>query len=337
MHSNSTRRHNRWRPTVALVISAAAFAVAGLGVGADASAASGPTLLAWGSVYRLKQSTGNLYWTRYSLNEFGPDSAYVYRASKSNTPGNERPLYSETRSDYFGIGDITYAYVGTWYGYFVVNYINLGISQIKRVPLAGGTTVTLAQSPSVVELRDLETDGSFLYWADAGGLRKMSIGGGAITTLVAGSNIVSVGLDSTRVFYSAGTAVRSVPKTGGTSTTRVIGSTNVTSMYIHGASTNTVIYWGEQDGAVKSYPLGGGTTIHQWPIPGRSTRSVSFDGTRVLWTDCASPGGNWCYVRKRQGGTTTTVSSGGVGASNIQGDASAMFWSDAGGLKKYVH
>jgi hypothetical protein len=82
-----------------------------------------------------------------------------------------------------------------------------------------------------------------------------------------------------------------------------------------------VIYWGDAGGAVRSHV--------------RVTTSVYFDGTRVLWTDCGSSG-NQCSVRKRQGGTTTIVSSGGVGAGNVQGDATAMFWGDHS-VRKYVH
>jgi hypothetical protein len=294
-------------------------------------------MISWSRPTRLIQSTGNLYWTVYGINEFGPSSASVYRASKSNRPGEERLLYRETRDDYFYFGDITYANVGgSWYGYFVANYVTIGISQIKRVPLAGGAAVTLVTSPSFAGLSDLDTDGSSLYWADATGLRKIPVGGGSITTLVAGSNIASVGLDSTRVFHSAGAALRSVPKTGGAVTTHVVGSSNVTSMYVYPSSPNPVIYWGEKNASVKSYRLGVGTTIHQAAVADRETRSVSFDGTRVLWTDCTESG-NPCNVRKRQGGTTTTVASGEVGSDNVQGDASAMFWGTVSGLMKYVH
>ena len=40
----------------------------------------GPTTLAFSSPVDLIASTGNLYWTSYAINEFGPDSATVFRA-----------------------------------------------------------------------------------------------------------------------------------------------------------------------------------------------------------------------------------------------------------------
>jgi hypothetical protein len=76
--------------------------------------------------------------------------------------------------------------------------------------------------------------------------------------------------------------------------------------------------------------------MYQGSAGGRSVRSVAFDGTRVLWTDCAFPAGSGCAVRKYDGGTTRTVSFGTVGAENVVGDATAMFWSDTL-PKRYGH
>ena len=324
------------RPALAAFVSAASLTVAAITGGAgSASAASGPTRVAGPEARGLKQSTGNLYWTtNYSSDIDRTWGARVYRASKGNTPGNEITLYTESRQDRFSFGDITYANVGAWYGYFAANYHDLGVYAIKRVSLTGGSAVILARSSS--SIRDLETDGTSLYWTDASGMRKMAIGGGSVTTLVSSSNITSIGLDSTRVFYATGTTVRSIPKTGGTSTTHVVGSTNVTAMHIHPGPARTVIFWGEQNASVKSRPLGGISTVHQAPIAGRSSTTVSYDGTRVLWADCAMPGSYGCKVQKREGAITTTVKTGGVGARNIQGDASTMFWTE-GGVWKYVH
>jgi hypothetical protein len=326
-------RRRSIRRAVALCAAATALATAAGGA-ADASA-SGLFTLANSSVDRLAQSTGNLYWTSHYLNEFGPSQASVFRASKSTSPGLERALYTEYYSGWFYFGDLTYALTSDWYGYFVANYPSSNISRIKRVPLAGGSAVTLATSPSFVGMRDIANDGSSLYWADATGLRKMPIGGGAVTTLVASSGIVSVGLDVSRVYYSLGASIRSIAKGGGFSTVHATTGSTVTALHIQPGSSGTTIYWGEQNAAIRS--LGGGfVSTYQSALTGRRAWSVSFDGSRVLWTDCTYPNGNGCAVRKRQSGFTTTVASGGVGADNVQGDASAMFFSDSL-LKKYVH
>ncbi len=87
---------------------------------------------------------------------------------------------------------------------------------------------------------------------------------------------------------------------------------------------------------MRSLNPSGSISTHQGSLTGRRAWSVHFDGSRVLWSDCTYPNGNGCAVRKRQSIFTTTVSTGGVGASNVQGDASAMFFTDSN-LKKYVH
>jgi hypothetical protein len=324
------RRRRRLRHAAALCVSAAALAA-----GAGAADASAATTLSYTQVDRLAQSTGNLYWTSHYLNEFGPSSATVYRASKSNSPGQEQALYSEYQNNWIYFGDLTYALTSDWYGYFVANYPSAGVSRIKRVPLTGGPAVTLVQSPSFVGMRDIANDGSFLYWADGGGLRKMSIVGGPVTTLVSSPSITSIGLDASRVYFSLGASIRAISKSGGFSTLQTATSSTVTTMHVQTGSSGTALYWGEQNAAIKRLS-GGSITTYQSPISGRRASSVSFDGTRVLWTDCTYPNGNGCAVRKRQSLWTTTVATGGVGADNVQGDASAMFFSDSQ-LKKHVH
>jgi hypothetical protein len=326
------RPRRRLRRAAALCVSAAALVAGG---GAAEASAAGPFTLANTSVDRLAQSTGNLYWTSHYINEFGPSAATVYRASKSTSPGLEQPLYTEYLNGWIYFGDLTYALTSNWYGYFVANYPQSGVSRIKRVPLTGGSAVTLATSPSFVGMRDIVNDGSYLYWADARGLRKMAIGGGAVTTLVSSTTISSVGLNASRVYYSSGASILSIAKTGGASTLHATTSSAITTMHIQLASIGTVVYWGEQNGSVKSIGAGSFAT-YQGALAGRRTWSVSYDGSRVLWTDCTYPNGNGCAVRKRQSWVTTTVASGGVGADNVQGDSGAMFYSDSL-LKKYVH
>ncbi len=340
-HDGHRTRLPRRRTGRRLRIAVLALVAGLLGSGAtDALAASGPTTIASTPVDRMVQSTGNLYWTSHVLNEFGASSASVYRASKGSTPGAERALHTEWGSGYFYFGDLTYASTNDWYGYFVANYPASGVSQIKRVPLAGGSAVPLATSPSYVGLRDLHNDGAFLYWADDGGLRKMPIGGGPITTLTSDTNIGNLGLDATRVIYTSGSQVRSVSKTGSYPIVHWGAATKLTALDIFVDQYGTYASWGEAGGAVKNAQImarGAKYVLtYQDPTVGRSVTSVAFDGARMLWTDCASTGGSACAVRKYQSGRTIVVSSGGAGARNVLGDAGSMFWSDSL-PKRYVH
>ena len=324
----------------ALAICSTATAVLAVLASSTPAFAAGPTVVAQEAPIRLVQSTANLYWTS-GFNTSAPFSAAVYRTGKNDTPGKETVLYREDRNDSFFFGDLTFANDnGVFYGYFAANYLDRGFSEIKRIPLAGGPAVTLATSLSPLAASDLVTDGSFLYWADAGGLRKMSISGGAITTLFSGGTLLRVALDATQVYFSNGAAINSVPKAGGGVVTRQVTETfNVSSIFTQPTSAGTALYWGTQDGSVKSQVLGvPGVVVHQQPLAGRLVKSVSFDGTRVLWTDCNSSIGTAdCAVRKRQGGATTTVSTGESFSADVQGDATAMYWSSGTALVKFIH
>ena len=327
-------RAGRWRLRTAM-----ATALAGLGVIASGTAqAATVTQVASEPPTRLVQSTGNLYWTSSAINEFGPSFAGVYRTGKTDTPGKETLLYSENRDDYFFFGDLAYAQVnGAFFGYFTANYVDAGTAQIKRVPLTGGPAVVLATLPRAFGVQDLVTDGTFLYWADGLGVRKMSLSGGTVTTLATGTSTFRVGLDATQVFYSDGNRINSVPKTGGAVTAQVIDASPITAMFVQAGAGGTSLYWGNDSGSVQSRPVGGAVTVYQSVTSTRSVSAVSFDGTRVLWSDFVRTAGNNYVVRKSQGGTTTVVSSGGVGATDVQGDAGAMFWGDVSGVKKSVH
>ena len=318
----------------------AAVAVIAAGLATGTAQAAGPSTLAWGQVTGLKQSTGNLYWTTFGADEFGPDSASLWRASKFNVPGQEALLYRETRSDRFSFGDVTYAQVGTtgfYYGYIAANYYDLGIAQLKRVPLTGGSATVMKQVTG--QIRDVDTDGSFLYWSDSGGLRRMPIGGGATTTLASGTAIGEIGLDATRVFYTSGTGVYSRPKAGGVSTLRGAGASAITALFVRPAATGTgtVVYWGERNGSVKSRSVGGlVTTTWQTARIGRTVTSVSNDGYWTLWSDCAAINTNQCVVVERSPNWIAYVHQGGVGTDYVQADAGAIFWGDVSQLRKYT-
>ena len=335
------RRSSSWR--LASVIPA--IAALALALGALPAAAQNPSVLSKIAAAHLVQSTGNLYWTaNQPAEEFGDprNSASVWRASKSSTPGDERLLWRERRTVFFFFGALTYAKVqGTWYGYFAATYgqpPNV-VSRIKRVPLAGGQATTIATSPSPVRHRDLVTDGRYLFWVDEQGLRRMAVGGGAIRTLITGELRDFIALSATRVFYSTGRAVRSVPKADGTVMTHAVGATKITA--IHARRTpngSTFLLWGQENGEVRGRLLGGPEGAVQAAIL-RYVKSVSSIGPRVLWIDCGlgQHQSGTCTTRKLEGVTTTVVSDGGVGSKDVQGDAAAMYWSQSTGIMKFVH
>jgi surface antigen len=304
---------------------------------------------------RLLQSTGNLYWTAARTVEVvaaqtvqvaaartvrgtavqtvqGTSEAVVYRASKTNQPGQERVLYAEAGSPLSPVNfqAITYANVGgSWYGYFVANYPLLHESVIKRVPLAGGAAVVLATSPAVIGTRDLVTDGSSLYWADAGGIRTMAINGGPVQTLASGGAFAHLGLYGSSLYYSSGNNILTVPASGGASTRVVSAPSAITALYP--PSTANGLLWGEANGSVTS--LDGDIYYEfQAPVAGVSVTSVSVAGNSVVWANCF-PG--WCQIDGNDNGIVASVATSGTPV-DAQGDGGAWFWGDQSGLEKFA-
>jgi surface antigen len=283
---------------------------------------------------RLIQSTGNLYWTAdQTVN--GTSQADVFRASKDNQPGQERILDQESRPATAGPVDfeaITYANTGgAWYGYFVANYPLQNKSQIKRVPLTGGGAVVLATSPAVIGNRDLVTDGSFLYWADADGIRRMPIAGGGIQTLVSGTTFAHLGLDGPVLYYSSANRILHVPTSGGVSTTVVSTASAITTMYPPSA-TNGNVYWGEANGSVSLFP-GPYDSVYQLQAPsaGTSVTSVSVAENYILWGEILPEG---YRVDGYDNGNVVSVPTSGPPV-DVQGDAGAWYWGDSD-LEKFT-
>ena len=296
------------------------------------------SIVAYSSPNGLIASTGNLYWTSLGRDEFGPDVSTVWRAGKGNVPGSESVLYREYGDDrYFGA--IVYANPGAFYGYFVANYQTPTgfVSQIKRVPLTGGSAVVIANSPAPIASRDLVTDGATLFWVDAGGIRSVPVGGGPITTIRASASITRLRVDASYLYYGEEYLIFRRSKTS--TADRVVASTSGYVTALHVDAGIGWLFWGEEGGGVlatTTEPQGPRVT-YQLPSPGRDVTSVGWDGSRVLWSDCHQPGNTGCTVKKRQGGITQVVTSNKVGVGNLQWDATRIFWGDAGFLRRYVH
>ncbi len=305
-----------------------------------------PTTLAYTQPDRLIQSTGNLYWTANQTLD-GISYAEVLRASKDNEPGQERILYQESTSATSGSVDfaaITYANVGsTWYGYFVANYrVSAGPgdpvqneSRITRVPLAGGAAVVIGTSPAFIGNGDLVTDGSFLYWADAQGIRRMAIAGGGVMTLVRGEGFAHLGLDGAVLYYTSENSILRVPTSGGASTRVVSTASAITAMYPPSA-TNGNVYWGEANGSVFLFP-GPHDSVYQLQAPGAgvSVTSVSVAGNYILSGECVAEAfGQNCMVDGYDNGNVVSVPTSGPPV-DVQGDTGAWYWGDSD-LEKFT-
>ncbi|HTU32006.1 MAG TPA: hypothetical protein VMF07_21625 [Solirubrobacteraceae bacterium] len=340
------RRHRRLLAAGALVQVTAVAAIAAPTAQADTSelAASTPA--------GLIQSTGNLYWTANSrgfvlggskranvqlpLDYIGT----VYRAAKTNSPGQETVLYQEHSLASLNFGAIKWALVGgQYYGYFVANYPAQGVSKIKRVSLAGGPAVTLGKSPAQIGNRELATDGTNLYWADAKGIREMGINGGTITTLAKGTTFQNVSLDNSYVYYtslvtgpdgvSEGNLDR-VAKTGGKPALVVATpDAGIEALDTLALPVFTEYYLGLTNGTVEEgTTLGGISDVLQPESVGTEITSISRDATNgdILWGQDDFLDGLDLAVDFHDGTTGAVATD--APPLFVQGDGAAMYWGD---------
>lgn len=99
------------------------------------------------------------------------------------------------------------------------------LGKIMKVPLAGGTPVTLCAQPATAAI---EVDAHDVYWGDlalSDNVGKIPIGGGTTTSLATGL-VTGLALDSTNLYWSDGNVkgLLKVPIGGGTPSTIWTGS-----------------------------------------------------------------------------------------------------------------
>jgi len=124
-----------------------------------------------------------------------------------------------------GCGAIDITVVGS-----TLYYTDAGHGTVNSVPTAGGATTVIASAESTPGL--IAVSGSTVFWVDTAllgcnaptmtaAIRKATFPGGVLTTLVTETNDtggirgLTLSIDGSTVYYSAGTKVRMVPAAGG--------------------------------------------------------------------------------------------------------------------------
>jgi hypothetical protein len=279
-------------------------------------------------------STGNLYFTSHDAN-FGT----VWRMAQSAVPGQEIRLYAEPGALF---GDIVFAQVGgAYFGYFFALQAD-GTIAIKRIPLTGGDATVLATLTDIDvrnNRRNLVTDGVHLYWQDVSSVRKMPIGGGAVTELDScepSTPTAGVALQGANLIYASVRDIRYVPTDGTThlstfERTIVTAADRVTALH----AVSNGVYWGEQNGAVR-VKLGSTITTLQSP-PGLVPTSISSDfseGPAQAWTQDGSSSGV-LHFAAGENDFTFAIAEGSLGVSVISG-GTGVFWGDAAGVHRLI-
>jgi hypothetical protein len=336
------------------LVAAALLSPLGCGVGTDpgdpgvaAEALTGPTAVANMSPSGVVESTGNLYWTANHSTIFPRSySAQVFRAAKTNVPGQETVLYQESSSSPFSFGNITFANVGgVWYGYFIVSY-RFGGTVIKRVPLDGSSAaVTLGSAGQWASAGSpLQTDGTYLYYYGSDGMYAATMDAGSAWLLYPTSGVTSFGMDSQHVYFAAGTTVYRTYKPNVAFYTNVIATATdpVTQMAVQpGAPSDatTTVYFASGQ-SVFQYKQSAGTSAFTNAsgfglVYPQTFTSLSIGGTNVLWSWCDTSAR--CSVGYRGEadwigfGTLKSVAS---GARQVLGDSTRIFYVDNSALER---
>jgi len=336
------------RTSTMALVAATLLSGVGCGVGTDpgdpgveTESLTGPTAVANMSPSGVVESTGNLYWTKNSSTIFPRSySAQVYRAAKTNVPGQETILYQESSISPFSFGNITFANVGgVWYGYFIATY-RIGGTVIKRVPLDGSSAaVTLGSAGQWASAGSpLQTDGTYLYYYGSDGMYAAKMDASAAWLLYPVSGVTSFGLDSQHIYFAAGTTVYRTYKPNVAFYSNVLTTTTdpVTQLAVQpGAASDatTVVYFSagqnilqySQSGGVSGFSNPGGFGM----VYPQTTTSLSIGGTNVLWSWCDASAR--CSVGYRGEadwigfGTLKGVAS---GARQVVGDSTRIFYVD---------
>lgn len=165
----------------------------------------------------------------------------------------------------------------------------------------------------------------------------MPVVGGAVTTLVASTQVSRISLHGSYLYYAEGKRISRVLGTGGPAAALFYTPDVVTALHVTGGPQYAFLFWGEAGGAVRSSGLSGtfqSTLLN--PTAGRRLKSVGFDGIYVLAIDCVEPGESTCNVRMFANTGTVTLNAG-VGADCLQWDANNVFWTDVNSVKRYAH
>ena len=184
-----------------------------------------------------------------------------------------------------------------------VYWTDWGSGNVMKVPVNGGTPVTLATGLGPVGITVNATN---VYWVDHthSSVVTVPISGGTPTSLVAGPvgtyGPKAIAMNATTIYWTdelSGTVLK-VPVGGGTPTTLASGGSDGI------AIDSTSIYWAMSGGAdtvagtVMKMPVAGGpaTTL----ASGQNfPSSVAVDSTSVYWT---VPGGSDMHGTSRDGG-----------------------------------
>lgn len=215
---------------------------------------------------------------------------------------------------------------------------------VVRVPLAGGSAVTLAQVGDAQSGDTIAVDAHDVYWAATtdrtvtGAIMRVPIVGGTNATLASTQGVpVGLALAGPNLYFTVlGTAadqwndgaVLQVPIAGGVTTTLASGQTQASSLMTDGQD----VYWTTW-GSVMKMPLAGGGPVPLASGTGGSW-GMALDGGYVYFEDVQTEQN---ILRVPIGGGTSSTFATHAVPSGIAVDGTNLYWVEGGSQSLYVH
>lgn len=215
--------------------------------------------------------------------------------------------------------------------------VDWGPDNIVKVPITGGSPVTVAVANGAVYHRGLSVDNTFVYWADKDGVKRATKDGASTVTLFSDRRVHDLAIDVAYVYWTRGLIgsgeIRRIDKSGGTVQTLASGLHYPRDIYVD----ESYIYWAEGT-TLKRVPIVGGvppTTIYS--EAGSQMNSVVVSGPFLYWSQTDSSGSIGSgKVRRipKAGGSMTDIETGLSGPRSINLDSQSVYWGDADGIKR---
>ncbi len=218
-----------------------------------------------GPIHSLIADSTHIYWAETSATGTG----YLTSIKKSSKATGVIQTLASGLNGFAG----NLAIAGSFLVFGEAN--GVGTARIRKVPLAGGTVVTLAGPPSETQtegLRGLAVDTQNVYWIGDTTVQSVSLNGGTTRILVTGSNpTVAIAANATDIFWiehvccvgDLPSRINKLPKGGGSPALVADGMYEAHTL----ALDSTTLYWGEGRfyflGRIAKAPISGGqpTTV----------------------------------------------------------------------------
>jgi len=209
---------------------------------------------------------------------------------------------------------------------------------IVKIPITGGSPVTVAAANGAIYHRGISVDNTFVYWADDDGIKQATKDGASTVTLFSDPRVHDLAIDVDYVYWTGGMIgsgeIRRIDKSGGTVQTLASSGLHYPRSLVVDES---YVYWAEVT-TLKRVSIAGGvppTTIYS--EAGSQMSSVAVSGSFLYWSQTDSGGSIGSgKVRRipKAGGSMTDIETSLSGPGSINLDNQSVYWGDTDGVKR---